>query len=64
MKDIKKLELLVNWLTDEGFGTSWAPLTEAGMCILFGKEEDAALWGQMLVHRCDQEGCDIPKNLR
>jgi len=64
MKDIKKLELLVNWLADEGYGTSWAPLTEAGKCVLFGIEKDAALWREMLVHRCNQEGCDIPKNLR
>ena len=64
MKDIKKLELLVNWLTDEGYGTSWQPLTESGKCVLFGIENHAALWHELLVHRCDQEGCSIPKNLR
>jgi hypothetical protein len=62
--EMKRLERLVNWLTDEGFGTSWAPLTEAGRCVLFGKGEDAALWLELLVHRCAQEGCDIPENLR
>jgi hypothetical protein len=64
MKDIKKLELLIKWLTDGGYGTSWKPLTESGKCVLLAIEKDAALWREALVHRCDQEGCDIPKNLR